>query len=354
ADFRSHVLGGFIEPLLGGHDAKAVEIFCYSQGIADDAVTRRCRAQADHWRDIAGKDDAAVAEMIRADGLHVLEDLSCHTAGNRLGVFARKPAPVQVTHIGAFATTGLDSMDYWITDGVLHPPDTAELAAEAIWRLRRCWVGWRPPADAPDIAPPPSLSGRPVTFGSFNNLAKLTPRTIALWSRVLAALPGSRLLLKDRKLQEAAERNRLHQAFAAHGIAPGRLEMKAYVASAKAHLELYNDMDLALDPVPCTGAGTTVEALWMGVPVVTLAGSVMLERQGASLLAAIGRGEWITGSEDGYVALALSLAHDGTARAALRASQRGRMAASELCDERGFAAAVEAAYRTMWEKARRQ
>lgn len=350
SDFKTHSVSSFIEPILAAHDRHRVELFCYAEVARADPVTERIKADVDGWRIIHGVGDEDVAQMIRDDRIDILIDLNGHTSGNRLRVFCFKPAPVQATYLGYFTTTGLSTMDYWITDGVLCPPDTAERTVEEIYRLPRCWLSYQPLVNAPDVAPAPESLGEPLTFGSFNNIIKLTPRTIALWSRVLNAVPGSRMILKATQLSAQATRDRLRAAFAAHGIAGDRFIMYDRIQSFRDHLAVYDRLDIALDPVPLTGGTTTADALWMGVPVVTLAGPAMVERMSASFLTAIGRSEWIATSEDEYVDIVLRLVRQREERARWRAEQRQRVAQSPLRDHKGLAMALEDAFTDMFRR----
>ncbi len=345
-DLREHPVSCFIEPVLEQHDRGAVEVFCYAEVAAPDEVTRRLRGCADHWRSTVGLPDEAVARMIHDDDIDVLIDLAGHTANSRIRAMTFKPAPVQATYLGYFATTGLAAMDYWISDETLHPPDTVELATETIFRLPRCCLVYSPPRDAPPVSLPEK--GDDITFGSFNHFTKITPECIALWSEVLRAVPGSRMLLKNRQLADTTIRAALKACFASHGIEGERLILLSHVADHREHMALYNRMDISLDTVPRTGGSTTADALWMGVPVITLAGGRFVQRLSASMLDAVGLGELIAHSGDDYVDRAVGLARDPERRMALRVSLRDRMAASPLCDARGLARALEDAYRVMW------
>ncbi|HHH36562.1 MAG TPA: tetratricopeptide repeat protein [Gammaproteobacteria bacterium] len=337
-----HVVNFFFEPLLAHHDHEAVEVYCYAEVRHPDAVTARLQSHADHWRSTVGMSDAQVAAMIHGDGIDVLIDLAGHTTSSRLKVFTYKPAPVQATYLGYCNTSGLEAMDYWITDENLHPADTEELAAETLYRLPRCWLCYRPDPGAPPVTVPPA---RPVTFGCLNDLSKVSPQVVALWSDILRAVPDSRLLLKTWLLASGESRDRVREQFAAHGIEAGRLEL---LPQTEDYLGVYHDIDIALDPFPRTGGATTADALWMGVPVVTLAGRRYIDRQGVSLLRAVGLDELVATSPRDYVDRAVALARDPERRRALRATQRERMAASPLCDGRGLARALETAYRDMW------
>ncbi len=346
ADFRQHVVSHFFEPLLRQHDRDQVEVFCYAEVRKPDTMTRRLRDEAEHWRFISGRDDRTVAQMIHDDGIDILVDLGGHTVNNRLKVFTYKPAPVQATYLGYFTTTGLSTMDYWITDACLHPRDTVELATEQLYRLPRCFLCYQPPDDAPQVAPAPHEDDA-VTFGCFNNLVKISSRAIALWSRVLHAMPRSTLLLKSKQMADKTLQQELLQRFARHGIPAERIETMPHTRTFREHLDTYRKVDIALDTVPRSGFTITAEALWMGVPVVTLAGARFIERVSMDMLHSIGLQELVAHTEEEYVGIAAGLAGDLERRMALRRNLRGRMAASELCDGKSLAAALEQAYRDM-------
>ena len=348
-DFRNHPVSYFIEPILAAHDHERVEVYCYAEVALPDAVTQRLQGHAHVWRSTVGMGDEAVARMIHEDGIDILVDLAGHTAGNRLQAFTYRPAPVQATYLGYFTTTGLSTMDYWISDEVLHPQDTVELASETIYRLPRCCVGYVAPEDSPEVmARPAGEDG--MILGSFNELTKLTPAAIRLWSLVMTALPDARLLLKARRLDNASVQEDLAQRFAAHGIPRSRLIFYPRTASFRQHMATYGEMDIALDPLPRTGGTTTMEALWMGVPVVTLAGERFIERLSASVLAAIGLEELVAESEADYIDKVCALAADHERRQALRSSLRQRMSESSLCNARSLARAMEDAYADMWHR----
>ncbi len=345
-DFRRHPVNRFFEPLLAAHDREAFEIFCYAQVNTPDDVTRRLQAQGDHWRFTTRMDDAALARAIFEDGIHILVDLAGHTAGNRLGAFVYRPAPVQATYLGYCATTGLSTMDYWITDAMLMPPDSPELSTETALRLPRCWITYQPPADC--LSPAPRRGGgEALTFGSFNHYSKITPAVVSTWSRILRELPRSKLMIKNQQMGDPALQEALRRRFAAEGIHARRLRLEP--ASAD-YMAAYNEVDIGLDPFPRTGGATTADALWMGVPVITLAGQFLIERQGLSMLTALGlEGDLCATSTDEYVRLAVELARAPGRRQELHRSLRRRMTDSPLCDHGGLARALESAYRTMWQ-----
>ena len=350
-DFREHAVAFFIEPLLHAHDRDAVAVFCYANVEHADATTERLRGLADGWRDVWGEPDEAVAARIREDGIHLLVDLAGHTRDHRLLVFARRPAPVQVSYLGYANTTGLEAIDYRLTDGVADPEGGgSELHSEQLIRLPRGFLCYRPPDAAPAVAPARQREDGAVTFGSFNKALKITPRVVALWARLLAALPRSSLLLKSDSFADPTAREGLSAAFEAHAIDRARISLLPADETIAAHLGRYSEIDLALDPFPYNGATTTCEALWMGVPVVTLAGTAHAGRVSASILAAVGLPKLVAASEDAYLAIALDLARDHDRRAQLRSSLRTRMLASPLCDAGGAARSLEDAYRAVWRR----
>ncbi len=349
-DFRNHSVAYFLEPLLEGHDRSAVEVFCYAEVKRPDARTERFKQLADHWVLTVGLSDEAVAERIRRDGIDILVDLAGHTAKNRLLVFARKPAPVQVTWLGYPNTTGLETIDYRLVDDVTDPVGEADaFASETLVRLPGGFLCYDSPRDAPEPAIPPCLAAGAVTFGSFNNAAKLSDATLDAWTTLLARLPKARLRLKGKAFADAGTSRAYLDRLRERGVAADRVDLIAWVPEQD-HLASYDRIDIALDPFPYNGTTTTCEALWMGVPVVTLRGDRHAGRVGASLLTQLRLTDLIAGSAEEYVEIAASLAGDPARLADLRRSLRPRMAASSLCDAPAFARKVEAAYRTMWRR----
>jgi predicted O-linked N-acetylglucosamine transferase (SPINDLY family) len=346
-NFREHAVACFFEPLLRHHDRERFSIHLYSDVARPDARTARLRAFGDTWREIAGLGDEAVADLVARDAVDILVDLTGHTEGHRLLVFARRPAPVQVTWMGYANTTGLAAMDYRVVDAITDPPGfTERWHSERLVRLARTYLAFEPPRESPAVAPPPRRARGYVTFGSFNAFAKIAPPVIETWARVLSAVPGSRLLMVT--VPEGSARERVLRAFAAHGIAPERLDLRGTLAFAD-FLAAHAQADIALDPFPFAGTTTTCHTLWMGVPVVTLAGRTHAARVGASLLSAVGLAEWVARDPEEYVALAARLASDGPALDALRAELRDRVLGSPLADGAGFARDFEDALRKMWE-----
>jgi len=349
-DFRRHAVAYFIEPVLAAHDTNQVEVFCFAHVPRPDSTTQRIQATGVRWCPIHSLNDDEAAAVIRQHEIDVLVDLAGHTRNTRLAVFARKPAPIQASWLGYFATTGLSAMDYWITDTVLHPSPTTDGASEQLWRLPRCYVSYQAPREAPD----PVCRTEPgqIVFGSFNNFAKLSRTTFHLWAEVLRAVPDSRFYLKTAKLNDPETRARLTRAFAEESIAADRLILAGNTAQMQDHLACYSGMDIALDSFPFTGATTTADTTWMGVPVVSLAGKTFASRMSATMLTAAGCADQVVHSPEAFVAKAVALADrmrplSVAERTAHRQQQRATMATSELCDSRGMARALEAAYAGM-------
>ena len=349
-DFRAHPVGYFMAQVLANRDRSATEVFCYSNALQTDAMTQRLQAVSDHWRSVTGVPDQAAADLITGDGIDILVDLSGHTGLNRLAMFALRPAPVQVTWLGFWGTTGLRAMDYILSDDVTIPPGHEKFYTEDVIRLPAGRFCYSPPDYAPPVAaePPMRRLGH-VTFGSFNNLIKVGPAVIRLWAAVLHAVPEARLVLKWQSLVDAGVRNRLISGFASAGIGSERLVLRG-ASSHPDMLAEYADIDIALDPPHCSGGLTSCEALWMGVPVVTMPGAGALSRQTLGFLRALGITDWVAQTPADYVRIAANLAADAAGLAASRASLRPLMAASPLCDGVGFAAGLDAAYRRIWQR----
>jgi protein O-GlcNAc transferase len=340
ADFKRHSLAYFIEPLLANHDRDRFEVYCYSNTRKTDEVTDQLRNHVSQWRDITAVSDEAAAGLIGQDGIDILVDLSGHTAGSRLLVFARKPAPVQLTFLGYPNTTGLATMDYRISDGYMDPPGIADaFYTEQLLRMPHSLWCYRPPAPTPDVNPLPALQLGATTFGSLHSFTKLNRTVIDLWARILARAPDSQLLLAGAPAGETG--TRLRERFAAHGVDAARVHLIGKV-NFDDYLKLYHRIDIALDAFPYTGGTTTCESLWMGVPVVTLAGTYAVARAGVSLLTSAGLTELIADSPERYVEIAVDLAHDTHRLVGLRGSLRERMQRSPLMDETAYTRAFEA------------
>jgi protein O-GlcNAc transferase len=345
ADFREHSVGFFIEALLANHDPTQVEIFAYADLLNPDSTTARLQKIVHQWRNTTGITDQALTEMIRADKIDILVDLAGHTAGNRLLVFARKPAPIQITYLGYPDTTGLSTVDYRLTDLHADPPGmTDEYYSEKLIRLPRSFLCYRPPDDASEVSPSPASKNGFITFGSFNNLAKMGQRTIDLWIRILKANPGSRLFIKNNGLTGPETRREFLQQFTSAGIDAPRIDLRPKSPTIQQHLRTYSEMDIALDTFPYNGTTTTCEAMWMGVPVVTLAGKAHASRVGLSLLTNMNLPQLIAETEDDYVRIASNVSAD------LRPSMRDLMKTSGLLDGPHFARDIESAFRKIWQE----
>lgn len=346
ADLRTHPVTQFLLPLLAAHGRDRIAITCYSATAREDATTERLRGLVDTWHDIRALSDDEAARLIAAEGIDVLIDLGGHTADNRLGIFARKPAPLQATWLGYPNTTGLSAIDLRITDAIADPPGAADgLHSEALLRLPGCFLCYGAPAEAPAVAPLPALANGFVTLGSFNNSMKVTPATAALWAEILGEIPTARLLLKSPLFADDGIRGRYLGLLTEGGIDQARIELLSAVPDPRDHLALYNRIDLALDSFPYNGTTTTCEALWMGCPVVTLAGDRHAARVGASLLTSVGLPHLIAANGAEYKAKVRDLAADLPALAKLRTGLRERVSASPLCNAAVFAAGFEDAIR---------
>ncbi|MEP6505418.1 MAG: tetratricopeptide repeat protein, partial [Betaproteobacteria bacterium] len=346
-DFKRHSVAYFLEGVLESRDRARHEVFAYKTDAGGDEVTRRLRSRVDHWVECDSLSDTELAQRCRADAIDVLVDLSGHTAGARLGVFQRRPAPCQLTYLGYPTTTGADCFDFRLTDSTIDPAGSEPHGSEPLLRLPRGMFCYRP-GPAPAVAPPPALARGFVTFGSFNNFSKAGPHTLAAWRDVLDAVPGARLRLKAGAFHKRGNRDFAVRQFAALGIAAQRIEFSPWQPDPQRHLAAYAEIDIALDTFPFNGATTTCEALHMGVPVVTRVGATHPSRMGASILGAAGLARYVAIDGAGYVAAAAALAGDVDALATMRESQRARLVASRLMDgpafTRDFEDAVDSAY----------
>jgi protein O-GlcNAc transferase len=347
ADFARHPVGFFLRPLLAAARPDEVRFICYSGRFLDDDLTWALKAYASAWRPTLGVSDFDLARAIQADRVDILIDLAGHTAGNRLGCFALRPAPVQI-HWAGYCHS-VPSMDYSFWDPIQVREGDERWFVEPVIRLPDLRWCYGPPGYAPDVAEPPVVHRGHITFGSFNNLAKVNAGVIDLWSRVLQEVPDSRLLLSWPTLGEEHERERWSSLFTARGISVERLELRRGAPSHAGVLGEYGDIDIALDPFPFSGCLTTCEALWMGVPVVSLPRTRPVSRQSQAFLTALGRTEWVAQGQDDYVRIATDLASDPVKLATLRRDQRPRMAASPVCDGQRFAHHFEAALRSIWQ-----
>jgi predicted O-linked N-acetylglucosamine transferase (SPINDLY family) len=337
SSFFSHSVTKFLEPVLRSLDREMFEIVGYQGNTHEDAITRHLASLADRWRVIASDTDAEAIERIRQDGIDVLIDLDGHTGGNRLGIFAAKPARVQLTWLGYPNTTGLRSIDFRITDSIADPaPFADELHTEKLLRLDPPFLVFSPPENSPDVAPSPVLQNGYVTFGIFNQIHKLSDSLVTSASRILDQVPNSRLLLKATAFVDPAVCDATAERFETFGIDRGRITFAGPIRGFNLHLETHHQVDIMLDSFPYTGTTTTCEALWMGVPVVTLEGLTHHARVGSSLLQSIGLPELIGRSVDEYVSTAATLASDTERIASLRNQMRRRMLSSPLMDLPGF------------------
>lgn len=344
-DFRQHSCRHFLEPLLAQHDRAAVEVFAYAEYAVEDAMSQRYRSYVDHWVPTRGLDDDALAQRVRADGIDVLVDLAGHTTGNRLAVFARKPAPVSVSWLGYGYTTGLKAVDYFLTDAHTAPEGSENLFSETPWRLPVGWA-YRPSEGMGNVSPLPALERGYVTFGTLTRRIRINHRTIAVWAQILQQVPHSQLVIDSSSFTHAFAQDLLRQEFAAHGISAERLHLGCHTPP----WDTLRGIDIGLDCFPHNSGTTLFETLYMGVPFVTLAGRPSVGRIGSAILRAVGHPEWIANTEDNYVQRACTLAADLPKLAAVRASLRAEMARSPLMDEASFARSVEAAYQSMFQR----
>ncbi len=347
-DFWKHSVSRFLETVLASLDARELELFAYAASAHSDVVTERLKQSVPNWRTAVNLGDDALTAAIVADQIDILVDLSGYTSHGRLPVFARKPAPVQVSWLGYSATTGLGAIDYILADRHVIPPGEENQFAETPWRLPDSYLCFSPPRSSVQVMPLPALSRGLVSFGSFNNANKLSDRTIGCWSRVLQEVPASRLLLKAAGLDKPAGAQGLLDRFAAHGIAAHRLDLRGYAMMVADHLSSYDEVDIGLDPFPYAGTTTTAEAFWMGVPVLTLKGDRFISHVGESMLHSMGLADWIAENVDDYVAKAVRFSSDLDGLAALRQGLRQRLLASPLGDAPRFARNLETAFRGMW------
>lgn len=346
-DFVRHSVSYFIGGLLERHDKSRFEITLYHNLGWGDSVTERFKACGHHWVECEGLSDEELRRRVQEDGIDVLVDLSGHTSHSRVSMFALGAAPVQLTYLGYPTVSGVQANNFRITDAEIDPGDMPALAAEQPLPLPRSMFCYRPDEHT-SIGAVPALRAGHITFGSFNNIAKVSDHTLELWARVMVAVPGSRLLLKSSPMAQPANRKNIEQFMARHGVAAEQLRLQPWVASKSSHLETYNEVDIALDPFPYNGATTTCEALWMGVPVVTRKGRTHTSRMGASILNCIGKPAWVCSDDDAYVAAAARLAADTAGLADWRAHARSWLSATPLFDEAGFTRCFESALFQAW------
>jgi len=347
--FGIHPVGFFLVRPLENIDRSQFEIVCYDDGTKDDALTARLRACAVKWHSVRGISDAQLAQRIREDQIDILFDLAGHTAGNRLPLFARKPAPIQITWLDYVGTTGLAAMDYIVADARQIPPEAESFYRERVLRLPDDYICFDPPLEAPPVGPLPAAAHGFVTFASYNIAPKITGQTIELWSRILRELPAARLTLGNRGFDTSAAVERVRSQFAERGVDPSRITFQGWVPRAEL-LGAYNQADIALDTLPYNGGLTTCEAMWMGVPVVTCPGETFASRHGLAHLTAAGVPETIARDPDDYVKIAVDLARDLPRLATLRASLREKLLSSPLCDGQRFAENFGTLLRSAWRR----
>lgn len=347
SDFHDHPVGHNTLALIGNHDHTKVEVFCYAHETKEDDITGRFKEGADHWRPITGLSDQEIAALIGDDGIHIMVYLGGHFDNNRPSVATLRPAPVQVSLFNG-TTTALNEMDYWLTDGVLHPSNTTEQFTEELVPVPSFFV-WPPPRDAPPVSTPPADANGFITFASFNKPGKINNAVLDLWSDVLGAVPDSRLMLKYKDFLETPSlRQRILGHLKANAIAEDRITLISTDDSYQDHLACYAQADIGLDTFPFSGATTTFQALWMGVPVISLMTDRFIGRMGGALSTHAGLGDLAVDNRQAYVDQAAALAADLPRLRDLRASLRDRVANSPLCDGPGYAASVEEVFKDMW------
>ncbi|KAK8473623.1 hypothetical protein PHAVU_001G192300 [Phaseolus vulgaris] len=353
-DYFTHSVSYFIEAPLVYHDYSNFKVIVYSAVVKADAKTIRFREKVTKkggiWKDIYGIDEKKVADMVREDQVDILVELTGHTANNKLGMMACRPAPVQVTWIGYPNTTGLPTIDYRITDSLADPPETKQKHVEELVRLPECFLCYTPSPEAGPVSSTPALSNGFITFGSFNNLAKITPKVLQVWARILCAIPNSRLVVKCKPFCCDSVRQRFLSTLEQLGLEPLRVDLLPLILLNHDHMHAYSLMDISLDTFPYAGTTTTCESLYMGVPCVTMAGSAHAHNVGVSLLSKVGMEHLIAKNEDEYVELAQKLASDISALHNLRMSLRDLMSKSPVCDGAKFILGLESTYRNMWHR----
>jgi predicted O-linked N-acetylglucosamine transferase (SPINDLY family) len=354
ADLRRNPVGYFLEAVLANHDPSQVEVFLFANQAVNDDLTDRLVQHAQHWRKVIGFGDDALAKIIRDDQIDILIDLSGHTGKHRLLTFARKPAPIQATWMGYFATTGMAAIDYILADRFVIPPQEESQYVERVLRLPESYLCFTPPDVSFDkrpleVGPLPAKSRGYVTFGCFNNLTKITLDVLKVWAQILKAVPDSRLFLKYKPLADAGTRDYFRNRLSDLGIDPHRIRLEASSPRGEL-LAAYNQVDIGLDPFPFNGGTTTAEALWMGVPVVTLRGDRFVSHVGETFLTTAGQADLVTNTADEYIARTVALASDLPALAVRRARLRAELLGSPLCDGATFTRGLEAALRDAWRR----
>ena len=348
-DFRNHSVGYFLVGLLSHVNLDRIELIAYPTHPQEDEITERIRPSFSQWHPLYGKNDEDAARLIHDDGIHLLMDLSGHTAFNRLPVFAWKPAPIQAAWLGLPNTTGVSEIDYFLGDALATPVEIESHFSETLWRFPESYLCFSVPLQSVNVAPLPAYSTGCVTFGSFNNLTKMNDEVVELWSRILLSIPNSRLYLKTGQLDSEDLCEKTRSRFTKHGITPERLLLKGKTNSAAEHLAEYNKVDIALDPFPYPGATTSIEAMWMGVPVLTIKGNRFVSLIATSVAHYSGLPDWVATSKDGCVAKAVSFTSDLDRLSSLRAGLREQVLTSSIFDAPRFAQNLESALWGMWQ-----
>ncbi len=348
-DLRNHPVGYFLETVLSRVDRNKIELIAYPTKAEMDDLSDRIKTFFSDWKPVDRLSDIAAAELIHDDGIHILLDLSGHTRHNRLPVFGFKPAPIQVSWLGYWATTGLNEMDYLIGDPYVTPPEDEYQFTEKIWRLPETRWCFSPPTVEVEVTAPPGAQNGYITFGCFNNFAKMNDKVVDLWARVLKKSPSSRLLLKSSQYRDQSICKSVLKSFAARGVSPDLIVLEGAETREKYFLA-YNRIDIALDPFPFTGGTVSIEGLWMGVPVLTLAGNSLVSRQGAGILMNTGLRDWVATGEEAYVNKATQFASNLDGLCALRADLRSQILKSPLFDAQRFARNFENALWKMWDQ----
>lgn len=350
ADMRNHSVAHFLAPLLESHDHSVVEVIGFPSVQRSDNVTERLRKACDEWIPVHSMTDDDVSAVIYKANIDILVELGGHTGDSRLMVLDRRPAPIQVSWCGYPQTTGLEAVDYRLTDALVDPQGEIDRHyTEKLIRLPSGFLCYEPPADAPDVAPLPAAQSDIVTFGSFNTLAKMSPKVVELWARIVRKAGNARLVLKASPLSDPMVRDYVQKQFAKQEFDLSKLVLEGRTSGQRAHLGRYGEVDIALDPFPYNGTTTTCEALWMGVPVISLQGNQHVSRVTAGLLQRVGLESLVATTPKQYQQIALELAKNKKRLVELRSGMRERMRGSSLMNKVGFAREVEAAYRTMWQ-----
>ncbi|MDH3326109.1 MAG: tetratricopeptide repeat protein [Gammaproteobacteria bacterium] len=351
SDFRFHSVSFFIRPILENHDTSKFEVFCYSNCNKSDDTTNELKKQCNNWRSISSLSDEDVIKLIITDEIDILVDLSGYSAGNRLGVFANRVSPVQITYLGYPNTTGLTTVDYRITDDYADPKGiTDDLNSEKLARIDNIFLCFSPGEKCPPVTPPPNTKNNYITFGSFNNIAKVNDAVIELWCQLLNKIPNSKLLIKAKVLSDEDISAFTLSRFKAHGIDKNRILMRYFTNSYSSHMATYNEIDIALDTFPYNGTTTTCEALWMGVPVITLRGNSHISRVSASILHKLGLQNFVATSQEDYISAAYNIANDKQTLTKLRLTMRDIMTKTEFISGSVFTKSLENLYLEMWEK----